>query len=410
MKNAVEHAGPAGEIAAQSGCRSLHVESGVQVDEVRLIGAEAVLAQDAGCISFHQVMAQNCSNSTCPWRTKMIYFTIGCLIVLGQLFTGASVVLGIANGTCSELKPDCSHGFWCRITSQAHRTGRCQPCGEDKVHFNLTLICKDLSARTSYKAGDLEFIGRDYPPEDLATMCHACFTAQGVPKHSMYAETEGAMMISGFDWVVLFFCLSLVTMVILGEIQDVKMCSLVRRRAGFTANWHLALMFVEDMRVAATIPLVLALLCTLIATRGADTLSLCLNMVAVILIFDINKYVYLYGLPRREQLRAQKHHLAISDIDDWELSVSKLIYFLLINGGVWGGLMVIRSFREKSSGWGVGLLFLLFPPCVFLLEAVFGLHGTCMQACFVFFRRALGVFVSIVCIVALATVQDAFYE
>lgn len=198
-------------------------------------------------------------------------FMLGALMVLGQLITAASIMVGSWLTSCGTNQHCPIDGKFCNGYN-----GRCVHCGaiypfvyyiDGKAvveaptkpgftGFNRTLakeICMHPEHRFSQGGQGGVVLQQEWSPKDVLNWCDACVSGptsdvKETTEYSISVENVDSMV--AFDWVTLVFCAIVIGHAVVGEIKDIFLCRLAIRHAGerLGRGWRVALITLNGVR------------------------------------------------------------------------------------------------------------------------------------------------------------------
>ena len=123
--------------------------------------------------------------------------------------------------------------------------------------------------------------------------------------------------------MTLVFASFFVSLALANEMRDVQLCALMRRERREVMNdhgrcsWHVAVLWtIEALRRYGVLTFVSGAVMQLAIFRGADSLSVCLNAVAVLFLLEIDEMLYAHGTSGAFRLTSEEHARPVVGPDD----------------------------------------------------------------------------------------------
>ena len=93
-----------------------------------------------------------------------------------------------------------------------------------------------------------------------------------------------------FDWWTLVLAALMVALAILGELKDIKLVTAAMNQAGdrLGQGWRIALTTLNAVRRHVFLPSVLMNVSNLVLHKGGDSLSVCLNTIAILFLCEVD--------------------------------------------------------------------------------------------------------------------------
>lgn len=170
---------------------------------------------------------------------------------------------------------------------------------DDKVFggMNTTLV-KEVCTNPVDRIG-IDTYGNpiSYTVAGVESWCQTCvhpidFTVDTLTQKYMWDEIVAAMTV--LDWITLAFAAFIVAFTITGELKDIEICTLATAHAEdkITPAWRIVLALLSGLRRWVFLPSMLSSIPALVLTKGGDSLSICLNTVAILFITDFDNMAY----------------------------------------------------------------------------------------------------------------------
>lgn len=230
-----------------------------------------------------------------------------CVIVGAQCATVVAIVAGTLFQSCANNDFCEQNGDFCNLD-----TLRCSRCGSAPplrmqtntvgetfnkftdprfVGYNTTAfaeLCDDPVATVG-----LTSLGVDMKKSVPAVMawCQRCFTfvhggALAGEVDPMTAHLKATLEVDSmdlFDWMAMFFSVVIVSFAVVGELQDIKLCTVTVDKAtgGAKSGVRVAAAALSGARRWVFLPALTVCIPLLVFMQGADALSVCLNTVSM---------------------------------------------------------------------------------------------------------------------------------
>ena len=310
-------------------------------------------------------------------KAPLLYFG-SLLMALMQIATTIGVYSGTFHPSCSS-SIQCGTGTWCKTDQCAYCgdsipllqevEGECvyelnryggestvedaacftynNPRDPNYVRFNKTAIaeiCGEPAARMGTSEG-----GRGepelYPLADVASWCESCVhpidgVVDGFTQPSLIVLNIGAMI--PLDILALVFTVFFVACTVVGELKDIEMCRVaaVHNSEKLSQGWRFALLFVQCIRRWTFLPFLLFSVPLMLMYKGADTLSICFNTVAILFLCEVDNIAFTLGLSERVRARVVAvGRVELSDNEAKSLVQTKTVhvglFMVFVPGSVW---------------------------------------------------------------------------
>ena len=262
-------------------------------------------------------------------RRRWALLFISATVVLVQLTVAISVANGVDAGACVESS-DCVRGYYCATSS-----AKCEQC-ESPGYCGTNRTAEQWAIQAGHRQ-----------PTDFASHCAACSTATAfggdtydytthliAARHRMQSRRLG-------DHLTLVFASFFVSLALANEMRDVQLCALMRRERREVMNdhgrcsWHVAVLWtIEALRRYGVLTFVSGAVMQLAIFRGADSLSVCLNAVAVLFLLEIDEMLYAHGTSGAFRLSSEEHaRPAVGPDDERAMVWSKSAIVLAVSAG-----------------------------------------------------------------------------
>uniref|UniRef100_A0A7S3BPC4 Protein RFT1 homolog n=1 Tax=Haptolina ericina TaxID=156174 RepID=A0A7S3BPC4_9EUKA len=179
------------------------------------------------------------------------------------------------------------------------------------------------------------------------------------------------------DWVSLVFVVCIIALQVAAEQREVVLCQIIRTKCGSARSlwrWRAALALVGDIRYLSHMVLV----CTvsgLVLYRGSDALSICLNALAVLFVFEADSIIYSYGFSDRlkESFEVGLKVLSLDSRDEARLEAMRAAQLVLAPLFCIGIILLFGRCADQNVNHSVLISTLAVVPPV--VEVAFGAHG-----------------------------------
>jgi hypothetical protein len=306
-----------------------------------------------------------------------VMFAISLVLVLTQCFVIASIGLGAFFKSCGS-NDDCDRGMFCVTGIFADRCNYCSssppilfygsragtmsidglvidgrtpvkpfdlPGWPDVYNFTLVAeICADPSGRQVYVQSTPPPGILDAPSSMVLNWCDACVS--GATGHvdlsieSSVASRHIAAM--GFaDLLALTFASMIIGLAAVGEIKDIDLSRMAMDHAGdrLGTGWRRGFVFVNFLRRRVFILLVVMAATILVLFHGGDALSVCMNTVAILFIFEVDNAMFAVGTAERVRARVEAAgRVEIGDDEAAELARKKWLHVVGVTATVLVGV------------------------------------------------------------------------
>ena len=162
-----------------------------------------------------------------------------------------------------------------------------------------------------------------------------------------------------FDWYTLILAAAFMSLASIGELKDIYLCKLAAERSSNIATTPRRVFQVLGLlRGHVFLPTVICAVSSLVAVGGGDALSLCLNSVAVLFLYEVDNIAFANLLDERVRVRVEQ----LGRID---LSEVNLQAIQLERRALGSSIVVLLMAGLLSSGWA-GNSFESILPVTFL--------------------------------------------
>ena len=98
---------------------------------------------------------------------------------------------------------------------------------------------------------------------------------------------------SSFDWTTLLLAAAFLSLASIGELKDIRLYTIALDRCETLGRgWRRALNLLGGVRRWTFLPALMCAVCDLVAIAGGDALSLCLNTIAVLFLYDVDNIAF----------------------------------------------------------------------------------------------------------------------
>lgn len=268
-------------------------------------------------MNFHEAtICVTCDGNASRGRVA-IYNLVSLLLVMLQIFVAISVAKGCSETNCS-LNRHCVGARVCvpHLTSGGKT---CVNCGDGP----------GLAVTQGYRNQMRPEVAFKCPATD--NVCVSCYSEaaghfSNYTYHDEVVDNISAMQYK--DWLTLVLCSVVLGLRLSCELEDVVRCEILRKR--FSSNhslehfhhvkgWIYIQQFTGCLR-RSVIAVVCSAAYTLIAYRGGDALSICLNTVALTFLLKCDELLFKHAVKDSERAAAFQSILALDDTkpDDME--------------------------------------------------------------------------------------------
>ena len=261
-------------------------------------------------MSFHEATVCVTFDGNASQRKVVIYNLVGLVLVLMQVFVAVAVSIGASAATCSLNR----HCFGARVCAHdtSSRGTSCVNCGDGPA-------ARAIAAR-GYRNQTRPGIGFECPVTD--ELCAQCYDhAAGSFSNYTYTDeiADNVTAMQHKDWLAMLLCSVILGLRMSSEISCVIRCEILRKRFGCCGQrphaqlWLWVQLCTGILRRSAVVPVVCSAAYTLIAYRGGDALSICLNTLALSFLFKSDNLLYKYAVSDSERAAAIRSILALDN-------------------------------------------------------------------------------------------------
>ena len=234
-----------------------------------------------------------------------------------------------------------------------------------------------------------------------ASMCDACFAhLPGLPSTPVsnfdvpFLNVAGMRPISG--WFVLAFMTTVLMGSVATEITDIgKLAILLRqdevRRKSNGACMRFLMEVILGTRRYAALPLAVSTVPLFIVGDKADPVSICLNVVATLIVLEVDKLLFRIILGEREQLAIHASSMHVNTAQAAMLDLSKYVHCLLAMAATLGvPIMTLTAYMmyEGVLNWNYEAIALM--GCWFFMMISFVADMLCRgETCCAKLSRAM---------------------
>lgn len=261
--------------------------------------------------SFHQAATVIILTKTTPPVRRLSYLFFVVLSVFAQAYVIFSLAYSTGTNMCLSNN-DCSGGFYC--SASVDRV--CKPCIDWGLFVdpwtNSAFLGRSLCSSNSSLTAELKLgwsavrQAFEMPPADADYdfFCDGCFTAGETPASDRFTTVYDAITLridtmNRNDWVTLFFVSIVIAMGCAAEQRDIQLAAVDLQSLGHEASsvWHTILWAVGATRRFVVLSMIPSSVVGLVTQANADSLSICLNAVAVLFLLDLDDLIYTWGIP-----------------------------------------------------------------------------------------------------------------
>ena len=325
--------------------------------------------------NFHQAtvhfLATDAPQDAAMARRAPLLYAGSFVMVSLQSTTALGVWLGTFSPSC-VTSDQCDAGNYCSHRAVVGGATRCQGCissGFSPVYSedisNVTLVAE--ACAMPYTDRDLvhEWVDPEYGKQfyiepngltstDVASYCEACVRNDGTV-HVPSSAADNLAAMGPADDITLVFATFIVAFTIVGELKDIKLCSMAVAHAGdkLSMGWRLALRFLLWMRRWVFLPVLVMNVPFLVLIKGGDALSVCLNAVAILFLCDIDNIAFRMALGERVRARVEDAgRVVLTDAEASALARTKAVHVVL--------LVLSVLVATLQDGLALGLVFVAF--------------------------------------------------
>ena len=240
------------------------------------------------------------------------------LLVALQCSLMHQVLFAVRHRSCSSSR-GCSRGTSCsghrRLIDEGNRCEACNPLVSRGERLRIQAICfqifdsselieeynsnnltewprvsfdrKPRALRASLTQGDVEF-----SPSTFVEFCSGCIDSDGTYKPLTSILRDNVRAMQGGDFLTLLVCTIAVGLTIVGELREIKICTIAQRRC-FAKTRHHSLghawfALINSFRAYLLVPQVIAAVPRLVLYEGGNTVSLIFNTVSIIFVTELD--------------------------------------------------------------------------------------------------------------------------
>ena len=145
------------------------------------------------------------------------------------------------------------------------------------------------------------------------------------------------------DDLALAFAAMVTGLATVGEMKDIELCMIATTKAGdrLASTWRCGLHVVSFLRRRVFILNVLNSACILVLFHGSDALSVCMNTVAILFIFEVDNAMFTVGTAERVRTRVETvGRVEIQEAEARKLARTKWIYTGMVTIAVLAGVQL----------------------------------------------------------------------
>ena len=268
-------------------------------------------------MSFHEATVCVTFDGNASQRKVVTYNLVGLLLVVMQVFVAVAVSIGASAATCSLNR----HCFGARVCAHdtSSRGTSCVNCGDGPA-------ARAIAAR-GYRNKTRSGLGFECPATD--ELCAKCYVhAAGFFSNYTYTDeiADNVTAMQHKDWLAMLLCSVILGLRMSSEISSVIRCESLSKRFESCGQrphaqlWLWVQLCTGILRRSAVVPVVCSAAYTLIAYRGGDALSICLNTLALSFLFKSDILLYKYAASDSDHAAAKRSILALDNAatDDTE--------------------------------------------------------------------------------------------
>lgn len=188
----------------------------------------------------------------------------------------------------------------------------------------------------------IESVRSPLPVEYVQNWCSACVSmaSQRVDEfqeNDRIAENRAAM--SSFDWTTLILASLFLSLAAVGELKDIYLCSIAAAKnlgdAGLSKGEARIFMLIGAIRKYTFLPALVGAISILVTNIGGDALSICLNTIAVLFLFDVDNMAFAYLIDEKLRHKIELDgRVELEDDDTRRLHCIRYAYAILISPAV----------------------------------------------------------------------------
>jgi hypothetical protein len=304
-------------------------------------------------------------------------FALALVLVAFQSISIVAVVVGTFSPSCHDNGQCGSAGSFCALHLGG---GRCEMCGfashllgVETLDDGRTLNDPLLPTFAGYNTTQIaEFCADGDVTAGGVSWCSACVhTAPAADSGSASAvaleEATTLSVMAGnvqamgpFDTITLIFASFVIAIAAASELVDIQLFSLMLQQAAanevggarsISQSWSVALAVLNGARRFLFLPTLVMAVPVLVALKGGDALSVCMNTVAVLFLTDVDEAVYAFCLKEAVRSRvAEAGRVQLSRSDDQDLWISKTVHVALIVLCVLGNVWLVLPRGDEGTG------------------------------------------------------------
>ena len=261
--------------------------------------------------NLHHAAIAVCTNPNKPlrWRLGMLFGDV--VVILAQLLVLVSLWFGVGRNICAS-HGECNAGYWCMVSQK-----RCDMCLMSL--FEPTGFCAmgapppGAAAQapppavtfvqlwnTVIAGGDV--MAKGVVPADFPAHCAGCYSDSTGYTFRGKVISARVRMMKLPDHLALCFAALIIALCVTNELRDVQLGARLRRRpegasAGRVGSgWYAIFWLLDAIRRFALLGALPSTVSALVSEKGADTLNICLNAVAVVFCLEVDNLLFDHGV------------------------------------------------------------------------------------------------------------------
>ena len=301
-----------------------------------------------------------------------LIFGASALIVFFQCAAVCAILTSTVLPSCTnnyQCEQAQDQGTFCEVSRFA---SRCQYCGEapvDTENAQNATIMRELCDNPGGNLAKLE-LGRNYPKDSVEMWCSGCvdpMTGKANPLKQVNVMTGNVKAMNWFDWLTLVCTVVVFSLHIVAELKGIELCNIAIRHAEEAkerdgsrdlGEYSVPLQIINGIRRWMFLPTLAASIPMMVAFKGGDALSVCMNTVAIVFLTEVDDVMFNYGIGERVRERAKvAGRVPLAKNEEEKLSRTKGVHVFLVTVSVIGGVI---HMGYDESGYLFGMTFQFF--------------------------------------------------
>lgn len=173
----------------------------------------------------------------------------------------------------------------------------------------------------------------------VSAWCDACIhpITEDIDPASLASVMQDNLAVMGvFDHVAMVFCALITALNVVEELKDIMLVRFAIEKAGnddarLSSKWRWAFWLLECLRRFAFLPILTICIPTLVLVVGSDTVSVCLNTVAILFLSQIDNVLFAVLLPEPARARVEERgHVELQGTELRQLAQTKMVHTVLV--------------------------------------------------------------------------------